>query len=193
MANKKKGTNGPNRPRGRKIGEATKIAVLLVLILIGLGIIGGSIWYYAFFQPQTQEEVTATATDFAKRFFTVDHSSITGEEGKDLMTESQAEQILASGRSKSWKEQELATQVTGDVEVRIITQKLRTAVVRTVFWQHEEAKGQEGKDYLIYYDLDLFRTDGRWLVDGIHVANPEELETLRRNKGVWDEHYGNTK
>lgn len=191
MANKK-GTNKRNRLRGRRTGAGAKIALLLALILIEVGIIAGSVWYYLSFQPRAQEEVVATAANFAKEFFTVEHTAITGEEARGLMTASHAEQVLASGRVEAWKEQELAIAVKGDVEVRILEQKLRTAVIRVIFWQQEEAKEQEGKEYLIYYDLDLVRTQGRWLVDNIHVANPEELATLRRNKGVWEEHYGET-
>ena len=189
----RKSTNKPNRARaGRRNGEAVKIVALLVFIFIGLGIIAGSIWYYGFFQPRAEEEITAAAASFAKEFFTVEHSSISGQEGKEFMTASQAERVLASGRVSAWKEQELAIQVKGDVEVRILEQQLRTAVARAVFLQHEEAKDQDGKEYLIYYDFDLVRANGRWLVDKIRVANPEELETLRLNKGVPEEHNGET-
>lgn len=189
MANKK---GKPNRARGRRSGEGVKIAVLMALILIEVGIIVGSLWYYFSFQPQAQEDIAATAEHFAKEFFSVEHTTITGKEANDLMTESHAGQVLASGRVEAWKEQEVAIQVQGEVEVRILEQKMRTAVVRTIFWQHEEAKEKEGKEYLIFYDLDLVYTQGRWLVDNIHVPNPGELETLRRNKGVWEEHYGET-
>ncbi|MDD2283229.1 MAG: hypothetical protein PHD92_07565 [Eubacteriales bacterium] len=189
----RKSANKPNRAKaGRRTEEAVKIVALLVFIFIGLGIIAGSIWYYGFFQPRAEQEITEVAASFAKEFFTVEYSAITGQEGKDFMTDSQAEKVLAGGRVSAWKEQELAIQVEGDVEVRILEQHLRTAVVRAVFWQHEEAKGQDGKEYLIYYDFDLVRTHGRWLVDKIRVANAEELETLRQNKGVLEEPNGET-
>lgn len=183
----RKNTNKPNRARARRTGEAVKIIALLVFIFIGLGIIVGSIWYYGFFQPRAEQEIEKAAASFAKEFFTVEYNTITGQEGKDFMTASQAEQVLASNRVGSWKEQELAIQVKGDVEVRILEQHLRTAVTRAIFLQHEEAKGQTGKDYLIYYDFDLVRAQGRWLVNKIRVANPQELETLRLNKGVPEE------
>jgi len=188
----RKNTNKPNRAKSGSTREAVKIVALLVIIFIELGIVAGSIWYYGFSQPRTEEEIEKAAASFAKEFFTVEYNSITGQEGKDFMTDSQAEQVLDSGRVGAWKEQELAIQVKGDVEVSIIEQKLRTAVARAIFWQHEEAKDKTGKEYLIYYDLDLIRADGRWLVNKIRVANTEELETLRKNRGVFEEDNGET-
>lgn len=188
----RKNTNKPSRARAGRAGEAVKIVAMLVIIFIELGIVAGSIWYYGSFQPRAAEEIERTAASFTKEFFTTDYSSITGQEGKDFMTDGQAEKVLVSGRVGIWKEQELAIQVKGDVEVSILEQKIRSAVARAIFWQHEEAKGKTGKDYLIYYDLDLVRADGRWLVDKIRVANTEELETLRKNRGVFEEDNGET-
>jgi hypothetical protein len=188
----RKNTNKPYRARAGRTGEAVKIVALLVIIFIELGVVAGSIWYYGSFQPRAEEEIEKAAASFAKEFFTVEYSSITGQEGKDFMTDSQAEKVLASGRVGAWKEQELAIQVIDDVEVSIIEQKLRTAVARAIFLQYEEAKGKTGKEYLIYYDFDLVRADDRWLVDKIRVANTEELETLRKNRGVFEEDNGET-
>ena len=183
MAKKNKKRSYKGKAGGR-LGEATKIVALLVFIFIGLGIVAGSVWYYAFFQPQAEQEIEIAAAGFAKEYFDVDYRDISGQEGKEFMTADLARRILASGRADAWKEQALITQVTEDVEVNIVEQKLRTAWARVIFWQREQAKEQEDRSYLIYYDLDLVRSQGRWQVDQVRVPQPEELKDLRLNRNV---------
>lgn len=186
----KQNTKKPNKAKYRRgSGEGAKIVALLVFILIGLGVIAGSVWYYGFFQPQAQKDIKETSVAFAKDFFSVDFNTITGKEGEQYMTAANAEAALASGRVNAWKEQELAITLQGEIEVSILRQGYRSATARAVFWQHEVVK-DEGKDYLIYYDLDFTYDKGRWLVSKVRVADPEELRTLRLNKGVLEEQPG---
>ena len=178
----------PGKGRGRrKKGEAAKIATLLLFILIGLGVIAGSIWYNGFFQPRSEEQIKEVALGFTKEFFSVGFQNITGLEGRNYMTEELAQRILTGERASSWQERELTIEIKGDVEVSTVQKRLRDAVVRVVFWQQEKTKDEEGKAYLIYYDLDLALTGGRWLVDKIQVAEPAELQALRQREGVIEE------
>lgn len=178
----------PNKSKTRRPPKHTgKITVLLVCIALELGVIAGSIWYYGFFRPQAGPAITETAAGFAREFFTADYSVITGEEAAEFMTLDQLGTVAASDRVGLWKGQELVTRVDGEVEVQILKQKIRSAAARIIFWQHEEAKDVEAKDSLVYYDLTLARRDGRWLVDKVSLADPEELKTLRISRGAVEE------
>lgn len=186
----KQNTKKPNKAKYRKgSGEGAKIVALLVFILIGLGVIAGSVWYYGFFQPEAQKDIKETSVAFAQDFFSVDYLTITGKEGEEYMTQANAESVLDSGRVNAWKEQELAINLQGEVEVSILHQGYRSASTRAVFWQHEVVK-DKGKDYLIYYDFDFTYDRGHWLINKVRVADPEELRTLRLNKGVLEEQPG---
>lgn len=178
----------PNKGRtGRRNRNSTKVAVLLLCIVAEVGVIAGSVWYYGFFRPQAGPKITEAAAGFAGEFFSVDYRSITGKEGADYMTPRQGEIVAASAREKLWQEQEMVTRVDGEVEVQILEQKIRRAAARVIFWQHEEAKEAEAKDYLVYYDLSLTRSGGSWLVDDVRLADPEELKTLRLSRGAVEE------
>lgn len=180
-----KNTRKPSKSRtGRRSRNCAKIVLLLLCIVAEIGIITGSVWYYAFFRPQAGPEITDVAAGFAGEFFGVDYRSITGKEGADYMSSRQEKVVASSERERLWQEQELVTRVDGEVEVQILEQKIRSAVARVIFWQHEEAKATEDKDYLVYYDLGLTRSGGSWLVDDVRLADLEELKTLRLSRGA---------
>lgn len=177
--------------RRRDVGQdAVKIIALLVFILIGLGIVGGSIWYYSVFEPRAMAEIEDAAISFTKEYFDVQYNTITGEEGLAWASADLAEKISGNDRVVAWKDRQLVMRVKGDVEVVILDHGLRSAKARAIFWQYEEEKEEEGRDYLIFYDYNFVRQDGQWLVDKVITADPDELEDLRRRRGVWEEHYG---
>lgn len=191
----KKNTKKPSKGRARSSGEGVKIVALLVFILIGLGIIAGSVWYYGFFQPRASEEILAVAAGFTREFFAADHDTISGKEGRSFMTDRLADRVLAGERIASWQDQELVAAIKGEVEVSLLKQGLRTARSRVIFWQVEESGAVEDEDkekdqdkeYLVYYDLDLVYGKDGWLVDQVGIADPEELQILRQSRGIFAE------
>lgn len=173
----------------KNYSETVKIIALLVFITIGIGIVGGAVWYYAFFQPKATESMTAISTDFTKDFFNVSHSDITGTEGSQWMTQNLADKIASGDRVEVWKEREIVSRIEGDVEVKIVDQGVRSAKTRAIFWQHEELDEKPGRAFLVYYDYALVYKDGNWLVEEILTASEEGLKELRKTRGVYDEHY----
>lgn len=176
----------PQKGRTRRRGEAAKIVTLLVLIGVGLTIVGGSIWYYGFFQPAAAGVIETTAAGFAQEYYTADYRSISGQEAAGYMTDSFAAKTQASGRVDSWQEQELAIKVVGDVETSISKQGLNSALARVIFLQQEQT-AEEKQEYLVYYDLELVREGKDWRVNQIRVPDPEELKTLREHRGLLTE------
>lgn len=165
----KKNTRMPNKGRRRDNRESVKIIALVVFIIIGLGVIAGSIWYYLSFKPRAAADITTAAKSFTLDYFNVAYDDITGTEGSSWMTEAFAQKAASGQRVAAWQESELISRVEGDVEIRILRQGLRTATAQASFWQYEEMKDEEGKEYLVYYDYDLVRVDGVWLIDAVRT------------------------
>ncbi len=178
-----------NSRKRRDNMESVKIIALVVFILIGLGVIAGSIWYYLSFKPRAAADISAVAKSFTLDYFNVSYEDITGTEGKPWMTEAFAQRAASGQRVAAWQESELVSRVKGDVEITIHRQGLRAATVQATFWQYEETKDEEGKEYLVYYDYDLVRVDGVWLIDNLRTPTSQGLEELRRRRGVYDQHY----
>jgi len=188
MANK---GNRPRKGSGRRgrNSDTVKVIALITFIAIGIGVVGGTVWYYAFFQPQAAENIETATLEFTKDFFNVSHASITGNEGADLMTEALAQSISSGDRARVWKERELVSKVEGDVQVTILDQGLRSARTRATFWQYEEYDENAGKEYLVYYDYAFVYEGGEWLIDNVLTASEEGLKELRKARGVYDQHY----
>lgn len=174
----------------RKINSETfKIIALSIFIAIGIGIVAGAVWYYAFFQPRATENITAISTDLTRDFFNVSHSDITGTEGSQWMTQTLADKIASGDRVRVWKEREIVSRIEGDVQIQIVDQGVRSAKTRATFWQHEELDEEPSREFLVYYDYALVYADGNWLVDEILTASDEGLKDLRKARGVYDQHY----
>lgn len=184
-----KPSNRKSKYSRRNGADTVKIIALLVFIAIGIGIVGGTVWYYAFFQPRAAESITEATTALTQEFFNVTHQDITGSEGSQWMTPALAEKVASSDRVKVWQEREIVSRIEGDVQVQILHQGLRSARTRAIFWQHEEKDEKEGKEYLVYYDYALIYADGQWLVDEILTASEDGLKDLRKSRGVFDQHY----
>lgn len=179
---------GKAKQGGKRGGrDAVKIIALLVFILIGWGIIGGSIWYYAIHEPKTSTAMESTAVNFTQDYFNVEHSTITGQEGMAWASAAFADRVSQTDRVETWKNREIVMSVQSDVEVSILQQGLRSGKTRAIFWQYEEEDGEEGKENLIFYDYDLVFEDGRWLIDKVTTADPEELAELRKSRGIEEE------
>lgn len=176
-------------PRKGNSLDAVKVIALLVFILVGLGVVGGTIWYYYQHEPAAAASIEKAAADFTKEFFTVRHDSITGQEGSQWITEKLAQTLADSDRVAAWKNREIVARVEGDVEVSILRQGLRTGTARVIFWQYEEVD-DETDNFLQYYDYEFVYSDGSWKIDRILTPNETELEELRLDRGVWEEHYG---
>jgi hypothetical protein len=186
MAKPNKRKSKYNRGKGT---DTVQIIALLVFIAIGIGIVGGTVWYYAFFQPRAAESIVDITTALTQEYFNVTHLDITGSEGAQWMTPALAEKNASGDRVKAWQEREIVSRIEGDVQVQILEQGLRSARTRAIFWQYEEKDEKEGKDYLVYYDYALIYADGQWLVDEILTASEEGLKDLRKARGVYDQHY----
>ncbi len=175
--------------RRRNNFETVKVIALLVFIAISIGVVGGAVWYYAFFQPQSTESITAASKNLTQDYFNVSHSDITGAEGSQWMTQALVNKIASGDRVGVWKDRAIVSRIKGDVQVQILDQGLRSAKARVVFWQHEELDEEAGKEFLVYYDYVLVYTNGNWLVNKILTASEEGLKDLRKAHGVYDLHY----
>ena len=119
-----------NSRKRRDNMESVKIIALVVFILIGLGVIAGSIWYYLSFKPRAAADISAVAKSFTLDYFNVSYEDITGTEGKPWMTEAFAQRAASGQRVAAWQESELVSRVKGDVEITIHRQGLRAATVQ---------------------------------------------------------------
>jgi len=190
MAKKNMTKSGrPGKVSRRGNPDTGKIVALIVLIALGLGFLGSSLWYNLYHQPKAEAAIEAAAASFTQEFFTVGYETITGSEGSSWMTERLARDVAASDRVASWKDREISAQVEGDIEVRINRHGLRNGQARVIFWQRETADGKESR-FLQYYDYDFLYQGGQWLIDRVNVPTEEGLKDLRKARGVWDQHYG---
>jgi|GEM_PF-1264429 len=176
------------RGRAKGGGDAAKIIALLVFILIGLSIIGGTVWYYAFHLPRATEEMEEITREFTLDYFNVQHDSITGEEGLAWVSQDHAQRLAQGDRVDVWKARGIISRVEDDVEVEILDQGMRSGKTRATFWQYEETE-ESTQEYLVYYDYEFVYEDGQWVIDRVLTASEQGLKDLRRTRGVYDQHY----
>ena len=97
MAKPKKSKSKYNRGKGT---DTVQIIALLVFIAIGIGIVGGTVWYYAFFQPRAAESIVDITSALTQEYFNVTHLDINGSEGAQWMSPALAEKNASGDRVK---------------------------------------------------------------------------------------------
>lgn len=188
MAKKNKHKKPVKRRKPKKMDVLDYIA-LVIFIVIGIGIVAGSIWYYLFHLPAAKEEMTDVSVEFTYAFFDFGVGEFSGQEALQLMTRERANlfQRGLEDLQRTYQIRGVESRVESDVEVEVVDQGYNSGTTRVIFWQFEEDIDKGPRTLLMLYTYEFKRQDGRWLVDRIVTATQKELEQLRRERGVLDE------
>jgi hypothetical protein len=185
LKNTTKKPQAKKRKRGRF--DAIDIIALIIFIAIGVGIVAGTIWYYAFHLPRAAAEMEEVSVKFTQEFFDVHYDTITGEEGFEWLTAGRAETMRAmSDRVHTWQTKKVIARVESEIEVQILERGWNSGKARVIFWQYEEEATKAGRELLMFYDYEFSHENGRWLINRIVTATRKDLEDLRRARGILD-------
>lgn len=188
-ADKNKHPKRKQNKRLRKNTQAASVIALIVFIFIGLSVIGGTIYYYFYHQPEALTEMERATAGFTQDYFNFNYETITGNEGRQWLSSHWSETALAS-RVDIIKSREVISQIDDGVTVSVLEQGWNRGRARAEFW-FEEVKAEEDPINVLYYvEYDFVRENGEWLISSIDIPTEEDLENFRRSRGVWDEHYG---
>lgn len=186
-ANMKKHNKNMVKPKKKRFKlDSLDIMALVIFIVIGLGIIAGSVWYYAFHLPQANREMERVTNAFVDEWFNVHYDTVTGLEGVEYRTAARAAAIRNSANDfvNRYREDKLVRSVKGEVEVQILERGWNSGKARAIFLLVEERDGKV-KEILSYFDYNFTVENGNWLIDTVNTPNAKELEAFQKARG-WE-------
>jgi hypothetical protein len=186
-ANMKKSNKNMVKPKKKRFKlDSLDVMALLIFIVIGLGIIAGSVWYYAFHLPQATREMERVTHAFVDEWFNIHYETATGLEGVDYRTASLAATIRRDANTfvNRYRDDKLVRSVKGDVEVQILERGWNSGKTRAVFLLVEERDGK-AKEILYYFDYNFSLENGNWLINTVYTPNARELEAFQKARG-WE-------
>ena len=173
------------KKKSKKLDTLDYIA-LIIFIVIGLGILSGTLWYYVFHLPAADEAMTEISLEFTYAFFDFGPGEFTGEEVAALMSERRAQifrqalpEVLATYYGK-----QVESRIISDIEVEVLERGYNTGTTRAIFWQSETDIDKGHREVFMFYTYEFVREGGQWKVDRIITPSVGELERFRTERGV---------